>query len=180
VKGSLLIAAAVAGLVVAFVYNIHTDQHVATFYGTSLRGSLFSGFLGLGGFLLSLKTFIVVKMKEGLYDHKLYRARHAEAKKANPTKALPLFAQLGKLRTLLFASIISSLLTAVLQITVGLADNDAAAAICLGAGGFTLALLGRSLYEINGNLRRWFEYLEIDADEKEKEALTEVATQPAA
>jgi hypothetical protein len=42
------------------------------FYGENIRGSLFTGFLTLGGFLLSLKTFIIVKMKENVYDDERY------------------------------------------------------------------------------------------------------------
>ena len=42
------------------------ELHV--YFAEHLRGSLFSGFLTLGGFLLSLQMFIVVKIKEDLYD----------------------------------------------------------------------------------------------------------------
>lgn len=176
---AVFVAIIVAAGVAAAVHWWPTHKNVVEFYGSSLRASLFSGFLGLGGFLLSLKTFIVVKMKEGLYDHKLYRARYAETKKANPGNAGQLFDQLGKLRGLLFASIVCSLITATLQITLGLAEHRVAVILCLAAAGFTIAMLAQSLIQINGNLQTWFQYLEIDAQEQEKKA-AETATAPQA
>ena len=43
------------------IYTVELVQ----FYVQNLRSSLFAGFLTLGGFLFSAKTFIVIKMKEG-------------------------------------------------------------------------------------------------------------------
>lgn len=168
---ALCIAAVFAAAIGALVWYLARTHDIHTFYGGSLRSSLFSGFLSLGGFLLSLKTFIVVKMKEGLYDHRLYKERFAEWRKKDARRATAkLFEPLGRLRGLLFLSIVSALVTAVLQMTLGLVEKDWAAGVCLAATGFSIALLTQSLIQINGNLRTWFGYLEEDADEQEREA----------
>src|SRR5262245_31540304 len=59
-------------------------QRFADFYARNLRGSLFTGFLTLSGFLLSAKTFIVVKMKESLYEQDFYTRRLEMHRKQRP------------------------------------------------------------------------------------------------
>lgn len=156
-------AAIVAFALVAYFGRDQVKPTAHEFYAVSLRSSLFSGFLGLGGFLLSLKTFIVVKMKEGLYDHPGYRRRFAESvavRSATPATSKGLYEPLGQLRALLFLSIVSSLLTAVLQLTIGLLDGVYVVAIAAASVAFTLALLAQALVEINANLKAWFKHLE--------------------
>ena len=45
-----------------------TTRRIYDFYASNLRGSFFTGFLALGGFLMSAKTFIIVNMKKEVYD----------------------------------------------------------------------------------------------------------------
>lgn len=54
------------------------------FYSKKLQFSFFTGFLTVGGFLLSLKTFILVKLKEGLFDNKEYQERMEKRRALNP------------------------------------------------------------------------------------------------
>src|SRR4051794_31887384 len=87
------------------------------FYATNLRGSLFSGFLTLTGFLFTVKTFLVINMKKELYDTQAYRDRHEAYLSTNPD--LKLYAPLRRLSRWLLAAVVSSLVTAVSQLTVG-------------------------------------------------------------
>jgi len=160
----ILVGVLVSAIVFAVAFNLGGDDLVK-FYGDKLRASMFSAFLTLGGFLLSLKTFVVVKMKEALYDSPRYRARAAERRQRVPGENI--FGGVDMLRRLLFVAIVSSLCTAVCQLSVGLYDSKATAAASIAAGGFTIALLAQVLFRINGNLRTWFEFLEADAVEKE-------------
>ncbi|WP_147468477.1 hypothetical protein [Corallococcus interemptor] len=133
----------------------HID--VYDFYSKNMRGSLFSGFLTLGGFLLSLKTFVVVKMKEGLYDNKAYRTRH---KRRQTLLKTDLYNPLINLSHLLYYSILACIATSVSQLTLGLFPRWWSAAGCASLATFAVVLLAMSLREIKGNLDTWFECLE--------------------
>lgn len=168
---AVVVAAAVAVVTLAVA---HGASDGAAYYGSNLRGPLFSGFLSLGGFLLSLKTFILVKMKEGVYDNARYRMRVRQARKAHPKRNIKIFGELEQLRILLFLAIVAALVTAVSQMTLGLVKQEVVVAICLALAGFTLALLVQALLQINANLGRWFEYLEKEAEEEESAELAKL------
>lgn len=150
----------------AVVTYLAHDNSVFKFYASSLRGSLFSGFLSLGAFMFSLKTFILVNMKTGVYDNDRYRQRVENARTAAPNTPIKVYGSLERLRSLLFWSILTSLFTAVLQMTLGLVDSQVTVAITLGAVGVSLGFLGQALFHINANLKMWFEFLEQDVDAK--------------
>lgn len=157
--GAAIVGLAVFGITASLHFYLGLD--LGTFHD-KLRGSFFTGFLTLGGFLLSLKTFIVIKMKEGLYDHPNYRKNYAE-KMALLQKPATIFAPLRNLTALLFAAIVSSLLTSLLQVTLGLSSKWWAVGICLAAIGVTLVFLAVALFQIKNNLDEWFKYLDEDA-----------------
>jgi len=160
------VVALVVGLVGgALVYwRTVVDDEAVAFYGKNLRGYLFSGFLSLGAFMLSLKTFIVVKMKEGLFDQPIYKERHSQAVQAGGNRDM--YRPLVSLRLFLLWSIISSILTATVQMTVGLLSLRWAVAMAIGCVGFTIVLLFRCLAAINSSLSLLFRYA---ADAREKE-----------
>ena len=136
-------------------------SYFGPFYGKSLRGSLFTGFLTLGGFLLSLKTFIVVNMKKEVFDTEDYKAEWEEQKKLDAANKMgPRFEPLRYLSTTLFLSIASCVITSVLQLTIGLADIFWAAIICLWAALVSVLFLLRSLWLIRVNLNRMFDFLD--------------------
>ncbi len=141
--------------------HFHLGLDLDTFHD-KLRGSFFTGFLTLGGFLFSLKTFIVIKMKEGLYDHPNYRKNYAE-KMALLKGPVTIFTPLRNLTDLLFAAIVSSLTTSLLQVTLGLSSRWWAVGICLASIGVTLVFLSVALFQIKSNLDEWFKYLDEDA-----------------
>ncbi len=128
------------------------------YYGENIRGHLFAGFLALGGFLLSLKTFIVVTMKENVYDNEQYQENWRNKSKINPE--LKLYAPLKELSDLLFYAILASISTAILQMTLGLYSHWLAALICLGSAVYAVVLLIQSLILIKQNLDTWFSHLE--------------------
>jgi hypothetical protein len=131
------------------------------FYGKNLRGSLFAGFLTLGGFLLSLKTFIVINMKKEVFDTVQYQNEWKEQKKLDSSNDLGLmYSPLRELSSILFASILSCVVTAVLQLTLGLTETLIAAIICLWSALVSLLLLTWSLWLIRTNLTRMFDYLD--------------------
>lgn len=141
---------------------LHSD--FAAFYADNIRGHLFTGFLALGGFLLSLKTFIIVTMKDGVYDTDAYRKVWRESKKRNVN--FKLYTPLKELSDLLFYAILASIGAAIMQMTFGLCSIWWIALICVFSAVYASALLVRSLFLIKDNLDRWFDYLEPEEDGK--------------
>jgi len=171
-----LIFASVVALVIGFIVDradataTETEMKaLAEYHKGTLRGALFGSFLSLGGFLLSLKTFIVVKIKEGIYDSKRYRKRIAAVRAYEPDNAKSaIFGELDRLRSLLFASIVASIIAGIAQVTVGVKESAYTATVCIAAACFVIALLIQSLILINSNLRDWFKELEFEAVAKER------------
>jgi hypothetical protein len=130
------------------------------FFKQNMRASFFAGFLTIGGFMLTLKTFVLVKMKEGLYSSKAYLRLARDMRALGSPRSL--YEPLRELSHLLFFSILSALATSALQLTVGLAPFWWAAAICVTFAGGTLTLLVFSLVQMKGNLDAWFDCLDED------------------
>lgn len=88
-------------------------------YDEKLRSDFFSGFLAVGAFLLSLKTFIVMTMKTNVYDTEGYK-KNWERMKRIDSRVGDLYQGLRRLNDCLFNSIFASLLAAIAQVTIGL------------------------------------------------------------
>ena len=155
----LLLAAFAASIVtVVLFWNISDLPKFTNYFAENLRGNLFAGFLTVGGFLFSLKTFIVIKMKENVYDHRKYKDRVEEHRKHN--KDITFYGPLRRLSGLLFVSVLSSIFSAVMQLTVGLIDKWYAALACIWSSVIAITLLTVSIFVIKNNLDQWFEFLE--------------------
>jgi hypothetical protein len=146
------------------------DQ-VFAFYAANLRVSFFTGFFTLGSFLVAVNTFIIVNLKKELYDHDSYRSialARRQLNKVNGSKSnVTYFGPLKRLSTFLFWAILSSLLTAVSQVTIGLVPYRLAAIFCITLAGFTIILLLIVMFTIKKNLQSWFDFLEQEAVAKE-------------
>ncbi len=128
------------------------------YYDRNLHTSLFTGFLALGGFLFTVKTFIVVKMKEEVYDTELYGEMVQRERRKNPEFSH--YGPLARLSVLLYWVIILALATAFLQVTLGLWKHSFAVVICLGAAFLTIGLLVYALHQVKSNLLHLFEIAE--------------------
>jgi hypothetical protein len=157
-----------AGAVVAFAavcgFHFGYGTEIFEFFSKNMRSSFFSGFLTIGGFMLSLKTFVLVKMKEGLYGSEHYVSRVEQARKLGGEDSL--YAPLKRLSDLLFLSILAALTTAGMQLSVGLIPRWWSAGLCLAWAAGTIALLLFSLFQIKSNLDAWFASLDQDYRKK--------------
>ncbi len=156
----IFIATILFGLLsVVCIYNfVEPIEQITEYYSKNLRGNLFSGFLTLGGFLFSLKTFIIVKMKENVYDHCEYEKKLQKGKKLNPN--MTHYGPLRRLSDMLFYSVLLSIITAALQLTIGLIPHWASALICISFSVTTIFLLIWSLILIKQNMDDWFSFIE--------------------
>lgn len=139
-----------------------TIPEIYQFYADNLRDSLFSGFLGLAGFLFSAKTFIVIHMKEKLYDSEAYAARLTKQQRIN--SKLTKYGPLRRLSSFLFWAVLSSLVAAVSQLTIGLIKAEWAAWSCLCFAVIAVLMLATSMFHVSANLKQWMVALEENDD----------------
>ena len=163
-----VLSVAVGVFLLAFallVYLNPGESGLFVLYDKKLQTPLFTGFLTIGGFLLTLKTFVLVQLKKELYESPYYKKSLNDKRRLNPD--LSLYGPLNRLGTLLVLCVLSALITAVLQLSIGFIPNKFASASCLAFGAGTLALVFQAWYEIRQNLTTWFEYLdEQDRDQR--------------
>lgn len=129
------------------------------YFGEHLRGHLFAGYISLGAFLLSLKTFIIIGMKKNVYDSDAYKKHHNKLMKKNGSsqqaKDKARYAPLVQLSDFIFFAIVFSLLAAIAQVSVGLIDHYFAALFCLWLVVFATLLLFNCLRLIKRNIDIW-------------------------
>ena len=107
---------------------------------------------------MTAHTFLVTHMKEKLFDNDTHKDRIITARKHKPD--LEYYGPLRRLSRLMLWSVGLSLLTSVLQISVGLYPSNWSAGICLVAAAFAFILMVANVYLIACNLRTWFDDLE--------------------
>jgi hypothetical protein len=135
-----------------------------TFYASNLRTGLFSGFLTLSGFLLAMKTLVVIQLRKELYDTKFYRARVRDRRKLN--EELTVYGPLKRFGRLLLLAVSFSIATALAQFSIGLIAHTWAAVLCLALAGLTAIVLLCALSTLWANLGDLFAFWEEEAAEK--------------
>lgn len=146
----------------AFLILSHCQLYlILDFFQKHLREPLFIGLLTVAAFLFSLKTFIIVTMKENVYGTTAYEKKWRKALELSP--GLKRYAGLERFSLLLFSSVLISLIAAVLQFTLGLVDEPYAAIISIGSAIWSIAMIFVSLFYLQINLRSWFKFLDDSA-----------------
>lgn len=120
----------------------------------NLRAPFFAGFISLSGFMLSVYTFIIVRMKESVYDHPSYKERIRAARIGD--KTYQPFRDLRGLSSALFLTIISTVVTAAAQLTLGLSSARWAIIACYVCVGVSIGLVTFALVTVWRNLELWF------------------------
>ena len=161
----VLLSILLATATLALIYYVCPDLNaVPDYYAKNMRGSLFTGFLTVGSFLLSLKAFIVVKLKENIFDSAGYKEKLKERRKLNPD--LTLYGPLKRLSLLIFLSISSAIVASVSQLSIGLVEHWVATYFCIFVSVFAVGMLISTLLLIKSTLDEWLDYLE-DAHSRE-------------
>lgn len=143
-----------------------------TYFAEHLRGNLFSGFLTLGGFLLSLQMFIVVKIKEDLYDSDAF-CKHVKAmREIKPD--LEHYGPLRRFSHFLTVAVSACLVTAVAQLSVGLVEKNWASWICIGLAVASSIWFIVVLVAVFLNLKTWFGHLETTSPVTPQQSQPEV------
>lgn len=155
----------VVGLGVAVGLGMWGGDGVMRVYQGKLQIPFFSGFLTLGGFVLALKTNILLRLQKELFDSDAYTRRIRKAGRCNgelPARNRPLV-NLGKY---LILTVVACLLTAMLQVTAGFAKIPWVIAAACGACATSACFTAVSWFYIRRNLRIWFDLLE-EQDQRE-------------
>lgn len=112
---------------------------------------------------MSLKTFILIKLKEDLYENDRYKKRISEMRLLNPK--LTLYGPLQRLGTFLVYCVFGAFLCSVIQFTLGIIECDYVAAFCISIAVASMSVVFLAWWEIRKNLKDWFSLLQDD-DEK--------------
>ncbi|WP_370611795.1 hypothetical protein [Klebsiella aerogenes] len=125
------------------------------FHHKNLRGYLFSGFISVGSFLLSLHTFVIVNLRDKVFATNEYKESYALAYgiSEKDIKENELFKPLDNLSSFINTSIVLSLTTAISQFTLGLSTNLYACLICVWLAILTVCFLLHCLIIIRINIR---------------------------
>ncbi len=130
-------------------------------YRSSLRGSFFTGFMSLGSLLWAVKSFVISNLKKDYFERQLEDPNFIKDMKwlqdsTNGNIDFSIyFYPLVNLSRALFISVVVSLLTSVIQITIGSAKCIYATLFACSSISFALFMLGHTLYYVNINYQDW-------------------------
>ena len=132
-------------------------------YREVLRIPLFSAFLTVGSFLLTLQATILLRIKE-IYDDEEYEADWKNFQMQEEVEGRVVksgyYDPLRNLGIALLANVLLALCSAFLQVTLGFIPAPWAVGTCLGFAAMTLGLLLFLWWQIAVNLVRWFAVIE--------------------
>lgn len=144
-----------AGLVCLYKEDISINVEFYEYYQKNLRGYLFSGFISVGSFLLSLHTFVIVNLKEKLFGTEDYKKTYAEALSIEQDEIdeSKLYKPLDNLSCFINLSIWLSIATAISQFTIGIANNTISSLVCIWLAIATILFMLNSLIIIRENIK---------------------------
>jgi len=158
-------------------FNAECFKYFMENFRSTLRGSFFTGFLTLGSLLWAVKAFIIMNLKKDYFEKQLDDPKFILDMQtlydANDKKFdfSIYFYPLVNLSRALFLSIYASLVTAIVQVTIGSLKNIYATVFSCSCIAFTFVLLAHTLYYVNVNYRSWMDDSTESYDEKIKSKL---------
>jgi hypothetical protein len=147
-----------------FLFSLNHDlsSNLYDYYKSNFRNSLFTGFLTLGGFLFTFKSFAILRLAT-VFESPEYQDRHI-ARKQNPEYSFGFLDPLTNLNDSVFLAIALSLVTSASQLTIGLLPNWFASLVCLWLALFSTVVLARTIKLLKLNIDLW---LEVESDRLE-------------
>jgi len=132
----------------------------SSIYDQKVQLAFFTAFLTIGSFLLAMKAFILVRLRDDVYKHDEYRKRYLDQN--NNIYRGDYYQGLVELGHLLVVSVVTAFLASISQITIGFSTIYEIKLIApsLGIGVLTLVLIDWLFVYLN--LRDWFNFIEHD------------------
>ncbi|HHG8598044.1 hypothetical protein Q4R89_17340 [Morganella morganii] len=158
---SLFISASLYAIVTWVLININDGDlvKVVKVYSENIRGYIFTAFLAVASFLLSLLTFVVINLKEKMFDSKEYIdiAKEGWKKKniSSPFKKKNLYEPLVIISWVLAFAISSCFLTSISQFIFGFSSNHYVLLIPTYLPFLSLTLLILTLYQMVDLILQW-------------------------
>ena len=128
-------------------------------YYTQARVPMFTGFLTLGSFLLTLQTAIIQRLKEA-YDSADHSRKVAQMRAKG--KAVRYYGSLERVGIALASNVILALSTSLLQMTLGFVRTTWSTAICVSFGLTTILLVVYLTIQLVLAHHQWFKKIEED------------------
>ncbi|WP_439623387.1 hypothetical protein [Gemmata sp.] len=128
---------------------------VWAYYAANLRAGMFTGFLTMSSFLLTMTTFIIMNLKAQYYDQTRYADRVKKRRQVGCKRSY--YRPLQNLGIALIASIALSLLTSIAQFTVGLYPSFWSVVVCGTLALLAVGALVVSLIQIGFNMSALFQ-----------------------
>lgn len=133
---------------------------ILTLYDAKLQFAFFTAFLTVGSFLLAMKAFILVRLRDDVYRTDQYRDRYME--QYNNKYQGDYYEGLVDLGNLLVYSVAAAFFTSILQVTVGFCSIVTVKLIAIASAAGTLTLVLVDWFFVYMNIRDWFEFIEKD------------------
>ena len=129
-----------------------------TYVSKKLKITLFSGLLTVGAFLLSMKTFIVFRLKEDLYDNESFKKKIKAISEVTGHEH-DHYCGLRNLSNFLSISVFGALSSAVMNITIGFCEKKITSIICVTMSMYSVIFLFCAWILVWKNLNDWFDVL---------------------
>jgi len=157
-----LIITLICEIFLFLISQIFPDSIINLFpiYRDGFRSLLFSGFLTVGSFLFAVQAFIIIRLKESIFDQDWYQEEHIQDVIFHDACIDDYLIQLKNLTSLLFLSILFSVLTALMHLSIGLYPNFIASLLCISLSFFSFSLILFTLIQIKGNFDSWLKALD--------------------
>ncbi|MCA8939871.1 MAG: hypothetical protein KDB07_08690 [Planctomycetes bacterium] len=136
---------------------LYREGEPVEFYANHLRAPLFQTMLTVGGVLLALQTFIVSNISTAVYDTEEYVEAQSVQEALGDTR--PRFAQLRNLNAFLSASVVVSLISALVQYSIGVISAVWAVCLAVEMAFLGICLLFESMCKVVLNIHSMIRYL---------------------
>ena len=153
----IAVLSGIIGISILCKYNKSPEFYC--FYATGFRGPFFTGFLTMGSFLFSVKSFSLLRLLSDVYNSEHYQQTYAKAMKdsSSTIHVESYMYPIKNLGDLLFWSITISLMASILQISVGLIPSGYSAIFCFCFSFFSILMVFKALFALRIALTDWME-----------------------
>ena len=149
-----------------YLLNTQTNNfHLVEVYQSNARAPIFAALITIGSFLLTLKTAILQRLKEG-FDTKNYTRRFLDYRVNEPQASY--YASLKRLSNALASAIFLCFIASFLQMSLGFYAHSSAVLSCLFFAALALFVVMYLTTEIFLAHQEWFKKIEDDRMEQLK------------
>lgn len=153
------ISGATIGFYVMLEHFVQCSEHWVSGYFNNARVPMFTGFLTLGSFLLTLQTGIIQRLKEA-YESTDHARKIRQLR--DKGKQVRYYGSLERVGIALSTNVILALTTSLSQMTLGFVQTSWSTAVCVGLGFTTIALVVYLTVQLVLAHHQWFKKIEDD------------------